>query len=496
MIVPVKTLLDELSSLQPSIQWGQITTVCVFRPLDHGVEHGFSSDALYVGSVSQLPEQPPRQPCCYALRTDRPLPQAYLRETANTYILFRKQSSEDIYQLISGVFENQVTVGLLSAELLQSVKRHEELTVILQKSHSFIQIPLILTDRFFNTLCRVGTEGDPPAELIQQLLDVGQMQHAQYPDLDAAYEVSFYHDCLMIGRISRGGAPAAYLIGRAAGPKSNDRLRKLFQVICNFLELRVQNEALFQPDSYSSGNLFLHQLLQGVRLTPQDIRRKADQLGLRLHANLCVIAVERKLQRGTDDQMHMICMQLRPQLPCQYYLVDHGQLLFLYDTPRALPLSAGQTEALQEILARLDLIAVMSLPFYELDEFPAACRQAAAGLSVLRKSRSSARLVPYQALLVDHMLLEFGKTADLGRLIPRQIWELYQMKDDRQAELLQTLFAFADHRFQIADTAKALHIHYNTLKYRLQRIEELTGLDLSSAQTVMQVLLIRRILEG
>ena len=48
------------------------------------------------------------------------------------------------------------------------------------------------------------------------------------------------------------------------------------------------------------------------------------------------------------------------------------------------------------------------------------------------------------------------------------------------AELARTLQTFVACRFDRTATSKALHIHRNTLAYRLGRIEEITGLDLGS----------------
>ncbi len=46
-----------------------------------------------------------------------------------------------------------------------------------------------------------------------------------------------------------------------------------------------------------------------------------------------------------------------------------------------------------------------------------------------------------------------------------------------RVELVTTLEALADHDFDRSATASALPVHRNTLRYRLDRVEELTGLD-------------------
>jgi PucR C-terminal helix-turn-helix domain len=56
-------------------------------------------------------------------------------------------------------------------------------------------------------------------------------------------------------------------------------------------------------------------------------------------------------------------------------------------------------------------------------------------------------------------------------------------------ELRRTLDALVVHRFDRAATSAALHIHRNTLAYRLRRIEEITGLDLASPRDLARVYL-------
>jgi purine catabolism regulator len=104
-----------------------------------------------------------------------------------------------------------------------------------------------------------------------------------------------------------------------------------------------------------------------------------------------------------------------------------------------------------------------------------------------------------QALLIGRELLDSTRVfdfADLGvyRLLillrdKPELWEFYRttlssLADyDRQqhAELLKTLHAFFDNLGNLARTAEALHVHRNTLLYRLARISEISGMNLDDA---------------
>jgi hypothetical protein len=56
------------------------------------------------------------------------------------------------------------------------------------------------------------------------------------------------------------------------------------------------------------------------------------------------------------------------------------------------------------------------------------------------------------------------------------------LTDPDHDELLRTLRAFVAHDYDRAATSEAVHIHRNTLAYRLRRVEELTGLRLANAR--------------
>jgi hypothetical protein len=56
-------------------------------------------------------------------------------------------------------------------------------------------------------------------------------------------------------------------------------------------------------------------------------------------------------------------------------------------------------------------------------------------------------------------------------------------------DLGATLAALVEHDFDRAATGRALHVHRNTLRYRLRAVEELTGLDLRRAIDLALVVL-------
>jgi hypothetical protein len=86
----------------------------------------------------------------------------------------------------------------------------------------------------------------------------------------------------------------------------------------------------------------------------------------------------------------------------------------------------------------------------------------------------------------EHLLeLALGRCPDLvGRLRASIVGPLAR---ERGTELEPTLRAFVGCHFERGATSEALHIHRNTLAYRLRRIEQITGLDLASPRDLAAV---------
>jgi hypothetical protein len=79
----------------------------------------------------------------------------------------------------------------------------------------------------------------------------------------------------------------------------------------------------------------------------------------------------------------------------------------------------------------------------------------------------------------DHLLeILLGRSPRLAARLRARV--LAPLADDDHGELAHTLRTLIGCRLDRTATSAALHIHRNTLAYRLRRIEEIAGLDLAS----------------
>lgn len=97
----------------------------------------------------------------------------------------------------------------------------------------------------------------------------------------------------------------------------------------------------------------------------------------------------------------------------------------------------------------------------------------------------------YPALSLYRLLLLLEDTPELESFHQDILGKLLEKKES--ATFIDTLDAYFEQSSNISQTARVLFIHRNTLTYRLERIAEITGLDLDNPETMLTLQLALKI---
>jgi PucR family transcriptional regulator, purine catabolism regulatory protein len=99
---------------------------------------------------------------------------------------------------------------------------------------------------------------------------------------------------------------------------------------------------------------------------------------------------------------------------------------------------------------------------------------------VALESHTAMRVVSYLEVNSYRLLMELQAPELLAAFRDRVLRPLVDYDERTGSNLVETLRVFLSCTGQWQGAAQRLHIHVNTLRYRIQRIEELTGRDLAS----------------
>ena len=117
------------------------------------------------------------------------------------------------------------------------------------------------------------------------------------------------------------------------------------------------------------------------------------------------------------------------------------------------------------------------------EHLPRSYREAMQALTVRMRQADPRGLSAFEDLGLYRLLATPEGRREASAFVEDWLGGLLAYDTERQAGLVHTLGVYLDHGGNYDDTAAALHIHRSTLRYRLQRIRELSGHDLTNADT-------------
>lgn len=115
-----------------------------------------------------------------------------------------------------------------------------------------------------------------------------------------------------------------------------------------------------------------------------------------------------------------------------------------------------------------------------------SAQEAQKGLQFLKSYSINKNVISYSELGVQRLLLQ-NSEEELLDFIQETIGPLLEYESHRKGDLLSTLLEYLERNQNGKETAEVLHIHTNTLNYRLKRIEEILSMDLTDSEQFLNL---------
>jgi sugar diacid utilization regulator len=204
--------------------------------------------------------------------------------------------------------------------------------------------------------------------------------------------------------------------------------------------------------------------------------RRAEALGYDLHRPHQVVAVA-----GPADEELLAAAVERAAAPLGLGALTgrrSGATILLVPAP------ARARDLLAALDDRLGAVAVgVGGRAERPEDFPTACEQAFTALEVRRGSATPHGVSSYDELGVFRLLAAAGRGAELEEFVRQWLGALLDYDAQHSADLVRTLAEYLECGGNYDDTAKAVAVHRSTLRYRLQRIREISGYDLADVDS-------------
>lgn len=160
------------------------------------------------------------------------------------------------------------------------------------------------------------------------------------------------------------------------------------------------------------------------------------------------------------------------------YLVIFQALKNSEDMESAAQLGRRIREQVELEFPDATLIGGISDPAKTLADWPMMYDQALQAMQLGERLKLTNQFVEFGSLGIYRLLYNLEEQPDVRRFTDEIMRPLIEYDSQNRGSLVKTVEAYFDHHGNISQTAESLFVHRNTLLYRMERIQELTGLNL------------------
>jgi sugar diacid utilization regulator/putative methionine-R-sulfoxide reductase with GAF domain len=228
------------------------------------------------------------------------------------------------------------------------------------------------------------------------------------------------------------------------------------------------------------------------------LARQAERLGHRLPRRAWVVVLEpddaaseaEMAARGRQDRIHAALSDLaRRRLGGALTLTRSSSAVVLLSEEVAPDLATAERHADQLHAAAAPLLRPGSASIgignlaESVGELARSHHEARQALRLARRGGMRGKITSYRSLGAFRLLLEVQSPEALRRFVGEVLGPLLKYAESRETPLLETLEALAAARWVRRAAARDLGIHVNSMSYRTERIEAISGLKLDEPET-------------
>ena len=430
----------------------------------------------------------------------------------NQFPLVSLPLNEDLKQLFLSLGRlgqpvHQPSQMALSIHLTQLALDGAGLEALAKTLGSELNAPILIEDRQFNLLAHacplnlgsvsyeeILEASGTPMSTLKELEEKGALQQLKsekhvlsipsvHPKGQPRYLCPLFVSGDVIGYLS-----CIDPHGRPAHQISDALLAGAHGVAIELLKQKgiVENEQKLRRD------FFRDLLFSNGNISPEALHRRATYLGYQLSSAYWALVVEFDQVPNEEllpDEVKKLASSLNS-------LLSFRQALVITQTQGATilyPLKEGQP-TLEKVkhLAETIRQKISSPPwsvsigvgqlYGDLLSIPRSYREAQHAVKIGRALNGSNTIACFAELGIYRMLLQFAQSQNPNEFFCDALQRLLEYDQQADKELVKTLSAFLECNGNLTETSDRLYIHRNTLKYRLERIRDITQIDLDDSE--------------
>lgn len=480
-------------------------------------EHSPVDGAINLGLASQLPEQVPQfeRTTCLICLEDVPIPAQWRdrdNEMLGTVGLSKDLKLIDVYRKVNAMFERETTsinelinfTALASADVRNSVVMKSAGNIlgcsVALLSQNFRLLGyctvedccddnwrLMLEKMYYPNINVINMIKSPQITVFDPHSNIAVTSRELFPEKGEAF--------LEIRSSSKYSSLLGYLLVFYTSKSQFCRMMDTMHFIAAALSSRLWHNLNASKNRNNIASFMLREILHNSAITNDEIIQQMANIDLKLKGNMYLLVINASQNEDHTKSLAYLVTVFSALWPNGIVFTMEADIVVLLSGQDRV-LSDSFFETLDKTLEEHDLYAGISDPFEKLDKtlYNYFCR-ARAATRIGKIWKITPRYMQYRRIALLHFIYEGSSFSDLKGLCDPRLLKLLEMDKAKGTDYIYTIRTYWHFSQNIAATCDYLHIHRNTLFYRIKKIREVLEQDFCNAKNAAALRLSMAILE-
>ena len=427
-----------------------------------------------------------------------------LFQLKNCNILILEKDKISLYKLLEDlqdIININADIIASSNSIIDALSQNKNIDDIIKTIHHYLQNPIIITNSANYLCCHSDDNFDINDTIWEDYIKYG------YPD--PSYLEKIYYNIKFVQPLSTesdshiidyldvmdhrvltcpikiNNFNVAYIYVLEANKPFTKEDMRVLNILGKILAPSIINDPRFTYCENTQIDSIFYYLLSCDNTQPHFLEKTCEILNLEVYSNFFLLNINFSKEEMTIEKLKELYDLIKSVFFNQFVFIYKNQICILYitrdDNPNKFKI---YSKYFLDICEKYNLSVGISDIFFNLHDIKIAYNQTLKALDYSTISAYKNRINYYSDFMLTDLVYEFLINENTDNIIDLNFKEFINSASE---EYLKMMKLFVDNNGNLKKTADELHVHYNTLKYRLSKIRDEYCIDFEDLNYIIKL---------
>lgn len=418
------------------------------------------------------------------------------------------QNSKDLFVKVKNLFIENYMVLQSSATLLNALTSDRGLNYIINIGSEVLYNPIILIDSCFKVLAHSDIEyitepfwirninlGYCSYEFISEVNKIKSFQNA--PNSIEPFIVICKESPIrkLVSKVMIDGNMVGYVILLETIGKFTESSYKTIKILSNVISEELKKDQVYRNLGGLRYENLLIDILEKSITDEFALNERMNSIDCSFGNNLCLLVLDISKYGPDKTKPNFLKQSLEQLFPNHKSLFYKEYVLIILDPAYKERIDEIIDKNIVSFLERNNIILIVSNNFSNILDLSKHYQQAIDSMEIIHTLGMEGNVFYYEDLKFYHLIEDVKYDIDLINYCSQSVLKLLEYDRKNNTEYFLTLKTYIEEDKNAIETANQLFIHRNTINYRLNKIKEITNIDLNNGDELFRITMSIKILE-